>query len=274
MAATISESYESRPFTLGDNAGRELVYTIFGTEDETVVQSLLLSASFTVYLGLLRESIEAEPLGNGVWKGYVRYTTFEDDNEYTFEIGGGTRKITQSLGTVARYAPPGLVAPDFQGAIGVSEDKVEGCEVPDNKSEFSETHRLADAAMTNDYKRTLRSLVGCWNEAPFRHCDPGECLLLGVSGSKRGDELWSLTFKFAESPNATGLEIGADIAGYYGYGAGGVITGIDKLGWDFLWVRYADYYDIAGNALVKRPVAAYVERVLLPGDFSQLGIGV
>ena len=46
-----------------------------------------------------------------------------------------------------------------------------------------------------------------------------------------------------------------------------------KKGWEYLWVRYADEEDAAAKMLVKRPIAAYVEKVYEEGDFSQLGIG-
>ncbi len=83
-------------------------------------------------------------------------------------------------------------------------------------------------------------------------------MFLGASGSLRSQEDWEITFRFAASPNVTGLVIG-DIAG------------IDKKGWEYLWVRYADAED--QNVLVKKPIAVYVERVYEEGDFSLLGIG-
>jgi hypothetical protein len=259
MPAVISESYQSRPFSLGQQPGRELVYDIVGTDDESEVETLLLSTSATVYLGLVRESASAEPQGGGVWKGYVRYTRF-NDSEYTFDTGGGTNRITQSLATVNSYAPTSLVAPNFQGAIGVSDDRVEGAEVPGRNYQFTETHRFADGSVNSTFKSTLFSLTGRYNNATFKGFSAGECLLLAVTGSKRGDEDWSLTYRFACSPNITGLTVGT-------------ITGISKLGWHYLWVRYADFEDSLAYAVVKRPVAAYVERVLEPGDFSLLGIG-
>jgi hypothetical protein len=67
-----------------------------------------------------------------------------------------------------------------------------------------------------------------------------------------------LSFKFAASPNMTGLTVGT-------------ITGINKGGWNHLWVLYSDNVD--QNTLIKRPVAAYVEQVYWPGNFSLLGIG-
>jgi len=52
----------------------------------------------------------------------------------------------------------------------------------------------------------------------------------------------------------------------------GPITVASKRGWELLWVRYTDVEDAAAKMLVKRPVAAYVEKVYEEGDFSGLGI--
>lgn len=267
MPGTISESYLSRPWTLGPNASRELVWDIQDTADEVEVQSLLAGVVPSTYLGLILEEVSAEPIevdaanNLGIWKGYARYSLLEDTNEYTFDTGGGTTKITQSLGTVNSYARDGFSPPDFQGAIGVSEDSVEGCDVVTPNFEFSETHRLPDAAVTGDYRRTLFKMTGTMNQDLFKGLETGECLFLGASGSRRGDGYWSITYRFAGSPNLTDIAIGT-------------ITGIEKLGWDYLWIRYGDFEDDIGIALVKRPVACYVERVYQFADFSLLGIGV
>lgn len=55
---------------------------------------------------------------------------------------------------------------------------------------------------------------------------------------------------------------------------GGDITGINKKGWEYLWVRYADAEDTSAKVLVKEPIAAYVEQVYPYGNFAGLGIGV
>jgi hypothetical protein len=54
----------------------------------------------------------------------------------------------------------------------------------------------------------------------------------------------------------------------------GNITGINKQGWHYLWVRFDDDEDSSAKTLIKKPIAAYVERVYEYGDFSALGIGV
>lgn len=259
MAGTISEDYLSRKFTVGQTNGRELVYHIVGTTSESDAQALLVANAPSTYGGLVLEDISADYEGGGKWKGYARYVRLSGSDEYTFDTGGGTQRITQSLSTINSYAPAGMTAPNFQGAIGVSEDRVEGVDISVPAYQFTETHTLADAAVTTSYKTTLAGLTGKVNNATFRGFAAGECLFLGAAGSKRGDELWSITFRFACQPNATGLTVGS-------------ITGIDKLGWDYLWVRYADYSDLSAYCLVKRPIAVYVERVYAQADFSGLGI--
>jgi hypothetical protein len=52
----------------------------------------------------------------------------------------------------------------------------------------------------------------------------------------------------------------------------GSITGIEKRGHDYLWVRYED--SVSSNALIKLPKAVYVDRVYRDGNFANLGIGV
>jgi len=67
-------------------------------------------------------------------------------------------------------------------------------------------------------------------------------------------------FRFAASENRSGLTVGD-------------IGGIDKKGWEYMWVRYADAEDAAAKAIVKKPVAVYIEKVYEEGDFAGLGIG-
>jgi hypothetical protein len=99
------------------------------------------------------------------------------------------------------------------------------------------------------------------NASGFKGFAKGEVLFLGASGSKRGLDDWEITFRFAASPNVAGLNLGS-------------IAGIAKEGWQYLWVRFIDDEDPTAKALIKRPVAAYVEQVYPYGNFANLGIGV
>lgn len=260
MALAISENAQSRSFTLGRQVVWELQYDLYGDEDEGNVVALLQATAPAIFQGVFRDSINADPLGGGVWKGYARYTTLENNDEYTFDTTGGTIHRTQSLATINSYAASGFVAPDYEGAINVTDDAIEGVDLPGRSFAFTETHQFTDVQMSDAYRLILFALTGTVNNGAFRIFAAGECLFLGVTGSKRGDELWSLTFHFLGEPNVTGLTVGG-------------ITGIDKLGHDYLWTRYMTFVDTSSFMLAPRPVVAKVERVFQFTDFSTLGIG-
>ncbi|HHM13125.1 MAG TPA: hypothetical protein ENJ16_06195 [Planctomycetaceae bacterium] len=263
MPVTIVEKFDSREATVGvDSPNIDLLYVVQGTDNDAVVKATVESTIPAIYDGLVFQDYHITPLGAGVWEVSVRYGKKEPkdtgESQFSFDTGGGTTHITQSLQTVARYAPPGKVAPDFRGAIGVTHDSVEGTDITIPVYNFTETHYVDASLVTGAYKATLFALTGKTNNAAFKGFARGEVLFLGASGSLRSQEDWEITFRFAASPNVTGLVIG-DIAG------------IDKKGWEYLWVRYADAED--QNVLVKKPIAVYVERVYEEGDFSLLGIG-
>ncbi len=66
-------------------------------------------------------------------------------------------------------------------------------------------------------------------------------------------------YRFAASPNVTGQTIGD-------------ITGIDKKGWEYLWVRYEHKKDETANELIQRPISVHIERVYRTNDLNDLGI--
>jgi hypothetical protein len=124
---------------------------------------------------------------------------------------------------------------------------------------FSETHYKNNSEVTQAYKLILFDLTGKVNDAAFKGFAIGEVLFLGASGSKTGTDNWEITYNFAASKNATDIDIGQ-------------ITVTDKKGWEYLWIRYADAEDATAKRVVKRPIAAYVEKVYEEGDFSDLDI--
>jgi hypothetical protein len=259
----IIERYDSREITVGpENPSVELRYMVTGTEDDAQVMATVEATIPAIYGGLVFQDYHISHQGGGVWEVSVRYGKREPkqtgQSSFSFDTGGGTTHITQSLGTVAAYAAPGRTAPNFRGAIGVNNDSVEGTDITIPVYNFKETHYLPAGWVTPAYKATLFYLTGKVNGGPFKGFAPGEVLFLGASGSQRGFEDWEITFNFAASPNVTGLTVGQ-------------ITGIVKKGWEYLWVRYEDAVD--ADTLVKQPVAAYVEQVYPYGDFSLLGIG-
>ena len=260
MPITIDEKYDSREATVSESSTVELRYVVQGTNDDVLVKAIVAATSPPIYYGLQRDSFVIRPLGGEVWECSVQYVQVASESQFTFETGGGTQHISLSLETIDSYPAPGEVAPDFKGAIGVNQDNVAGTDITIPVFNFSETHYIDDSLVTGAYKATLFFLTGRVNDAPFKGFAKGEVLFMGASGSKRGESSWEITFRFAASPNVTNLTLGK-------------ITGIDKEGWHYLWIRFADDTDINSNSLIKKPIAAYVERVYEYGNFAGLGIG-
>ena len=116
--------------------------------------------------------------------------------------------------------------------------------------------------MNSTYNSANYSSTHKTNAAGLKFYAPGEQLFIAASCSNTGDgpdDDWEITFRFAASPNETGLSVGS-------------ITGINKKGWEYLWVRYADAEDAGSGAIIKKPIAAYVERVYDDANFGALGI--
>jgi len=266
MAAVVEELFQGRTEVVSSKPSAEIPYIVRQASDEAAVKSAALTGTPTLYAGMPRKSVEiSERVNADTWKVVVRYEAqeFEQQEEpepvFSFDTGGGTQHITQSFSTVGSYAAPGFTNPDFRGAIGVTQDSVEGVDITVPVYHFSETHYKPAAQVTDGYKGTLFSLTGKVNSATFRGCAAGECLFLGASGSKRGDLDWEITYRFAASPNRTNLTVGD-------------VTGVAKKGWEYLWVHYVDDEDASAKRLVKRPAFVRVEKVYETGDFSGLGI--
>lgn len=272
MPIEVREKFESRRLVKaasGSNSSAELAYIVLGTDNDIAARDALEAEAPANYANLPRQSVQIEPLGPGLWDGLARYALSggggglpTGESSFQFDTGGGTQHITQSLATLQRVPAPGMVAPDFQGAIGVSADGVEGIDITVPVYHFAETHYKPDAQITGAYKGVLFNLTGKVNGDGFRGFAPGEVLFLGASGAKRGSGTeadWEITYRFAASPNVTGLSVGP-------------IGGINKKGWEYLWVRYADAEDSGSGAIIKKPIAAYVERVYDQANFGALGI--
>ena len=185
MPVTVTEKWESRQSTEGDNASVELTYLIDGTSDDLAAKTALRDNSPVVYDGLIRQTYSIERIGETQWEGTVRYGRRQREPEtgesnLQFDTGGGTQHITQSISTSGSYAAPGETAPDFQGAIGVYSDSVEGVDITVPVYHFSETHYKSAGSITQAYKMALFELTGKVNNAAFKGFSAGEVLFLGA----------------------------------------------------------------------------------------------
>jgi len=203
-----------------------------------------------------------------VWEGSVTWglKTFACQ----FQTSGGTAHITQSGLTKKIYRGQYLddkgqpkhstaaEVPDFGGAIGYNGDGFDGVDITIPQFSWTETYTFLMTKLTWQYVMTLAYLTGSVNKAAFRAFAAGEVLFLGASGGVQKNELEAdVTFSFAASPNVKGLTCGS-------------ITGIEKGGWDYIWVLYRDV--LSGGYRFKQPAGVYVEKVYKDGDFGLLGI--
>ena len=272
MAITFAEKYESRSTTRSNTgSSAELLYIVRGTADGIAVQNLVASSTAGIYGDLVRGEFSIDPVHVDtanpdacIWEVKVKYVpptspqaSTADPATFNFDTGGGTQHIIASKSTVGAYGT-GTATTDNGNLIGVTKDNVEGVDVTVPVYSFSETHYFDNSVVTDAYKGKLFTLTGKTNNATFKGCAAGECLFLGASGSKRSGEKWEINFKFAASPNKTGLSVGS-------------IGGISKKGWEYLWVRYSP--TVVNKMMGQKPVAVYVEKVYDEGNFADLGIG-
>ena len=267
-------------------------YKVFGYTNDVELQvdadqRIQASLAYFQYPGtnvqLRAESYSISYLGDDAWQVTINYEKDGADDEQqsnplkrtrSFDTSGGTAHITQAetgsvsaAGVVTVTGTPerryGTGAPDLKGAIGVDGDSVAGVDIVIPQLNWTETYDVPSTYVTDGYIKAVAALTGTVNNAAFRTFAADEVLFLGSSGSQewdneRGDGPWSLSFKFAASPNKTSLSIGS-------------VTGVEKKGHEYLWVRYED--DITDSTLIKKAKYVYVNPVYKRGDFSGLGIG-
>jgi len=178
--------------------------------------------------------------------------------EYNFQIGGGSRRIYQSLQTTQSKSVFADV-PDHKGAINVTDDGVDGVEVPgEGGMRFGITKAFPSGTVSQSWIRTVAGLYLKTNSGIFGSFPGGELLFLGVSGSVRADGAEEITFHLSASTQETI--------------AVPVIGDMTVPPHHYLWVQYASVEDTVARKTVRRPQSAYVEKVFPGGDYAGLGI--
>ena len=259
----VTEEWGSRASVEGPEPRATLQFLIRGGDDPAEAKVALLFGSPLVWDGLLRRERDTTRIAHRTHLGVVRYGRLPpgpDDPDWVsdgyhldFTTAGGSQRIHQAIETMGAYAPAGEDPPDVQGVIGNGE----GVDVVVPMFEWSQTHHLAPAAVDATYRGHLYALTGTVNNAAWGIFSAGEVLFMGVTGRRTGPEDWTLTYRFAASPNMTDIAVG-DIL---------VAT---KEGWDALDMLLIDAVD--EDLVVKHPRAAYVQRVYRRGNFALLGL--
>lgn len=268
MSITVTEKNGSPSAAAGDQPYAERRYTVQGTDDFDLAHQALEAAAPTAWdlynLGLFylyRTAVELVQVANQLYDGTVTYGPVGDattPDELAFDTTGGQQHVTQALATSGRYAKAGETAPNFQGAINVTPQAVEGVDITTPALKFTIVQRVAGPVSLAQIA-TLVGLTGAVNSLPWNGFAAGEVLFLGATGQARTRGDVEITYQFAAYPNVADMTIGD-------------ITGITKKGWDYLWVRYKDDTDDVAKALVKVPQSVHVEQVYPYADLNTLGV--
>lgn len=273
MAITVSEAeLESRIIRDGATPSRTKVFYVAGTDSEdealTSVKAILvpygllwpnevnlqqhgIHAGFRFY----RAEVEYGPIPGGINVG-----SEPDKPTFTCDFSGETSRIQQGLEVVNTYPASGEPAVNFNGAINVTSDGVEGVEIPFPVFSFSLTISILTTEFTTSYQVAVARLSQHINSHSWRGFAPKEVRYDGMSCSGTFGDRTTLTHRFSVSPNMSDLVVGG-------------ITGITKAGWDYLWCFYRDATDDDAKMLIKRPLQANVNRVYPLGNFLALGLG-
>lgn len=254
----------------GDPTSAEIPYAVWGAPTSEIARSMAVAASPPTYtvneIPLFRKQATVEEKGPESHIVHIAYGPIKPpevrDFRFAFDTTGGRQKITQSLQTVHKYAPPGKTPADHKGAIGVTDRGVEGCEIVVPKFSWSETWQLPIETYNWTYSQTLKALTGKVNAEPFRGFPAGQVLFRGGkgSGSSKNPLLIEITYHFDQNDDVTEQTIGE-------------ITDVAKAGWQYLWIQYIETDDQAAKGYARRPRSVYVEKVYEATAFSALGIG-
>ncbi len=236
--------------------------------------------------GCLLRTISMSPDGPDAWHAVCSYSEAKIQKpereklstigQYRISFSSKSQSLKQyTAKNTTAYAATGDTAPDFKGAINVNaEGEVEGVESIVPSLTVTVTQRMEGATLTPAYMLTIANLIGMYNNAPFLGFPAGTMQLSAGDGSLSFEipnpnadlaedplppQDRELSFEFLYSPNLTGITIGD-------------ITGINKLGHQYMWTLYRDSID-AGKVF-RKPRAVYVQDLyrIEPADFSLIGL--
>lgn len=284
MSVTVTERVDSREY--GTDGSVTFKYDIWGTSNDITAKNALLadaSCPETYNSLLFREQypriypIKVDTLNDskGHWGAEVRYQVPNGgqisingipSKSFTFDMNGGTQHIRASRATTRAYGPNTSVS-DNGNLINVTADgDVEGLDIDLTAFNFSITYYKTATQMTTGYLAGLRNLKNNpVNDNPFTATidgasitfNAGEVRVTGISGKKNlGSGLWEITVNFSQIDNVQGLTIGS-------------ITGIEKYGQEYLWVKYSQK-EGGPSHNTQKPIAVYCEGIYNASSYSVL----
>jgi len=275
MSAIVSEIVGQKGRLSADaNAELAKTYHVSGvsTEADAIAACnafLLSSLGSPIAIGSLPlDTIDATEIADSIYECVATFRTFQrrsapavGEVQFSFELGTLSTEVAYPVGAISVYRSgsdswqPQLLNDDGKGS------QPSPVPILEPTYDESETHWVPLDSITLGYRQTLKALIGKTNATFWKGNQPGEALLTGVSGTRRGASDAELTFRWSVRENQTGITIGG-------------ITGVSKQGWQYLWVRYETTRTSDDEPSVETPSHVCVASVYRSADLSLLGIGV
>lgn len=270
----VKYAYEPQRITFGEQTSVEipLVVTWASSEIDVAQAVLLFLTPYFSGLALSQVSVDDRE-GTHCWRASATYSSTRsapissvqgsiEDPEVSYQLGGETKHITQSLG-VRVYRAAGLwsLGDSIARVIGAKKDGVEGADILTPVVTFSETHYFLRKNLTRSLRTTWENMFAKTNSVPFRGYDAGEVLFEGAQVTIRGagDTAVPVAFSFRRRQNKTNVVFGA-------------VTAASIEGWELVDMRYKDEKDTDTKRTEKKPDRVHIHKVYDSGDFGALGI--
>ncbi len=267
----------------GSEADTDVLNAIYGTNGWP--QTIPLSLTHPNGQNCPLQKCLADHEGNGVWNVTAYYGPIPPLSTgltiWEIDTTGGREKRYQSIATSFRQqsdawlqVPPsggGMI--DFEGAIGVSKDSVEGVETSVPKLTLTAKRKYNSSALAYNYVQQLYQLTAKTNQAIFfvtwqsqtLTFQIGELLFLGAVVTEATASQLEIDHKFEASYDRL-------VANGNGITAVGFSEPLQKYGWDYGWLSYMDATSSSGQAFIKAPQQFQSDQVYDKGDFSILQI--
>lgn len=192
--------------------------------------------------------------------------------EMSIEISRGTVKVLQSKETREGYGINGALmstggVPDYQRAINVTAEGVEGVEIGGSfPGKVLFTYNARYRFITWKYLDILTELCLSTNTGTYFGREEESVLYIGSTGNHDGSESpWKFAHTFAIGKHESNIAITGDVA----TPATSLIVATKKA-FDYLWCSYTK---VPGdNKLLTVPDAAYVERMFDKRNLKPIGI--
>ena len=171
------------------------------------------------------ERYDCKEQGGGAWIVSAQYRSKPAYWDLSITMTGGTAKMLQSIKTVRGYDCTGAVIGEdphdwknigairnFQRAIGVNGNNVEGCEITIPKSDYTVNYKFSLGSLSAAYLQTLYKMAGkandddftlSWNNQSLTFAR-GDLLFRGATAKQTSDNQLDLSFQFSASKGLAG----------------------------------------------------------------------